>query len=109
VTVEDRTAPCGQGSAFKTIDGTGIEVVDSPRMLLTGNRVIIANNIIADFGYGQAAWNWKDSGNRAAIFLACETNTPLTDAVVKGNIVYDPGRDGVLVDGKPQIVPPRYT
>jgi hypothetical protein len=74
---------------------------------LTGGA-IISNNVIADFGYGRAAWNWQTHGNRAAIFIASDTTAPIHDVVIMGNMVYDPGRDSMLVNGTPQVVPPRY-
>ena len=36
-------------------------------------------------------------------------NPPLKDVIIKGNVVMDTGRDGILIDGKPQVAPPRYT
>jgi hypothetical protein len=73
---------------------------------------IIANNIISDFGYGNAHWVWG-GGGYACCPIKFDTgqkpdNPPLTDVLVVGNIVYDTGRDGVLVDGVPKVLPPRY-
>lgn len=72
---------------------------------------IIANNIITDFGYGDAAWNWSGSGticpfrfNRAPL----PENPALSEVIIQGNIVYDTGRDRPLVDGVPKREPPRY-
>jgi len=71
---------------------------------------IIANNIISDFGYGRSRWIWEghdccpirlDTGQKP-------DNPPLADVIVQGNVVYDIGRDGVLVDGVPRTAPPRY-
>jgi len=70
---------------------------------------IIANNIISDFGYGDANWIWGNE--RDCICLEpgqTSENPPLTDVIISGNIVYDPGRDKILVDGKPTVAPPRY-
>jgi hypothetical protein len=70
---------------------------------------IIANNIISDFGYGDSNWIWGNE--RDAICLeAGQTpqNPALEDVIVNGNIVYDQGRDGMVVDGKATKVPPRY-
>ena len=36
------------------------------------------------------------------------TNPPLTDVLVQGNMVYDTGRDQMLVDGAPKVEAPRY-
>ncbi|MBI5397442.1 MAG: right-handed parallel beta-helix repeat-containing protein [Verrucomicrobia bacterium] len=70
---------------------------------------IIANNIISDFGYGHSHWIWAES---AAPLRFCRgqkpDNPPLTDVIVQGNIVYDTGRDQVIVDGQPKVEPPRY-
>jgi hypothetical protein len=35
-------------------------------------------------------------------------NPVMADVIVQGNVVYDTGKDQVLVDGVPQTVPPRY-
>jgi hypothetical protein len=70
---------------------------------------IISNNIISDFGYGDANWLWGNE--RDCICLEppqTPRNPPLVDVIVTGNIVYDPGRDKILVDGKGTVVPPRY-
>jgi len=75
---------------------------------------IIANNIISDFGYGMAHWNWlTDKGGMAPIRLGApefgeQGKLPERDVIVTGNVIYDPGHDQVLVDGKPQVQPPRY-
>jgi hypothetical protein len=70
---------------------------------------IISNNIISDFGYGDA--NWMYGNERDCICLEppqTPRNPPLVDVIVTGNIVYDPGRDKMMVDGKPTVAPPRY-
>jgi hypothetical protein len=64
---------------------------------------IVANNIISDFGYGQA--HWMRPGDAHGIPLRFEAgqtegNPPLKDVIIQGNIIYDTGRD----QGKP----PRY-
>jgi hypothetical protein len=76
---------------------------------------IISNNIISDYGYGHEYWNWggqsSDAGGSYAIALyegQFEENPPLRDILIQGNIVYNTGRDSVLVDGKPEVQPPRY-
>jgi len=75
----------------------------------------IVNNVISDYGYGHEYWNWggatDDQAGSYAIALyegQLPTNPPLTDVLVQGNIVYDTGRDKVLVDGKPRVSAPRY-
>jgi len=70
---------------------------------------IIADNIISDFGYGDAGWLWGTE--RDCICLEpgqLPENPRLTDVIVTGNIVYDPGRDKILVDGNATVASPRY-
>lgn len=72
---------------------------------------IIANNIISEFGYGNAAWIWGDSGSCTPIRFdrgPTPDNPPLEDVIVQGNVVYDSGRDEPLVDGVPTKQGPRY-
>ena len=35
-------------------------------------------------------------------------NPPVTDVMIQGNIIYDTGRDRILVAGQPVVEPPRY-
>jgi hypothetical protein len=73
---------------------------------------IISNNIISNFGLGLQNWNWEgQSTNRCAIYLPTgqlEENPPLRNVIITGNQVFDSGKDGALVDGKWEKVPPRY-
>ena len=72
---------------------------------------IIANNIITDFGLGQTRWVWGDDNLGCPIrfdHAQVPENPPLTDVIIMGNVVYDTGRDTIVKDGKPEIVPPRY-
>lgn len=70
---------------------------------------IIANNIISDFGYGNAHWIWGNKGAPLRFDRGQKPdNPPLTDVIIQGNIVYDTGRDQVIVDGQPKVEPPRY-
>ncbi len=76
---------------------------DNPNANVDGGSVI-ANNIVSDFGYGNAHWIWGDDG----VPFKFDTgqlphNPPLSDVVVSGNILYDPGREAGRKD-----VPPRY-
>jgi len=77
--------------------------------------IIVSNNIISDMGYGDEAWRlWNDNPELSypvAMLLGygpLEKNPPLQDVIIEGNIIYDRGTDQVLVDGKPQVIPPRY-
>ena len=50
---------------------------------------VIANNIVSDFGRGNANWVWGDA--RSPIVLERgqkRDNPPLSDVVVEGNVVY---------------------
>jgi hypothetical protein len=70
---------------------------------------LIANNIISDFGQGDANWLW---GNQRSPFLfdggQIKTNPPLTDVLIQGNIVFDSGRQKTIVDGKAVVTRPTY-
>jgi len=55
---------------------------------------IVANNIISEFGYGDAHWIWKANGTPIRLDAGQKPeNPPLTDVIVQGNIVYDTDRD----------------
>ena len=55
---------------------------------------IIANNIISEFGFGDAHWIWKSNGTPIRLDAGQKPdNPPLRDVIVQGNIVYDTGRD----------------
>lgn len=74
---------------------------------------IVANNIISDFGFGLSHWLWPVGHGIGPAPIQLGGNalpdTPvLRDVLVIGNLVYDVGRDGIVVDGKPKIEPPRY-
>ncbi len=69
---------------------------------------IIANNIITDYGYGHEFWNFGGSYAIALFEGQLDTNPPLRDILITGNMVYDTGRDARIVDGQIQKEPPRY-
>ena len=74
-------------------------------------HTIVANNIISDFGYGDARWMWQNNETAPLHFNAngFDPNMPpLRQVIVKGNVVHDTGRDGILIDGRPRAEPPRY-
>lgn len=77
--------------------------------------VIIANNIIADMGYGDEDWRLRDADPEETSPVGIkigtgplERNPRLMDLIIQGNLIYDRGRDEILVDGKPTVAPPRY-
>ncbi|MCA9016293.1 MAG: hypothetical protein KDA77_13255, partial [Planctomycetaceae bacterium] len=54
---------------------------------------IIANNIISEFGFGNAHWIWGDNGNPILLDSGQKPeNTPLADVILQGNIVQNSGR-----------------
>jgi len=72
---------------------------------------VVANNIIADFGYGNARWIWQDADPTPLLLnlnKAQRMAPAMAEVIVTGNVIYDTGRDQILVDGKPQVEPPRY-
>lgn len=71
---------------------------------------IIANNIFSDFGFGYEYFNWEKSKGGVISLESGQLpeNPVMTDVIIQGNIVYDTGKDQVLVDGVPQTIPPRY-
>ncbi|MBC2593214.1 right-handed parallel beta-helix repeat-containing protein [Ruficoccus amylovorans] len=52
---------------------------------------VIANNIISDFGYGDAYWVWENEGPTKCVFrldIGQEPDDPpLTDVIVTGNVI----------------------
>ncbi len=74
---------------------------------------IVAHNIISDFGFGKIHWNWPASDRIGPAPIQFEGNgidgTPvLRDVIINGNVTYNPGSDGILVDGHPQVEKARY-
>lgn len=54
---------------------------------------IIANNIISQFGFGNAHWIWGSQGNPILLDEGQKPdNPPLADVVIQGNIVQNSGR-----------------
>ena len=79
-----------------------------PANLTAGN--IIANNVFSDFGFGHEYYNWE--GSRGGVISLESGQLPdnpiMTDVLIQGNIVYDTGREQILIDGVPTTAPPRY-
>ena len=73
---------------------------------------VVTGNIISDYGFGDQYWNYnRPETSIYAISLEHgqePDDPPLRDVVIANNIVYDTGRDKVIVDGKPEAVAPRY-
>jgi hypothetical protein len=73
---------------------------------------IVAHNIISDFGYGHAHWMRPGDAHGVPLRLEAgqtENNPSLRDVIIQGNIVYDTGRDGGVVNSAVKVLPPRYT
>jgi hypothetical protein len=73
---------------------------------------VIMGNIISDYGFGDQYWS-MDSSRASLYAISLEAgqepdDPPLRDVVIANNIVYDTGRDKVIVDGRPQVAAPRY-
>lgn len=77
--------------------------------------IILANNVITDMGYDDEHWRlWNDDPTETSPVgikvgtgpLA--TNPRFRDLIIQGNLIHDHGQDGILVDGKPTVQPPRY-
>jgi hypothetical protein len=86
-----------------------------PREANVERGIIIANNIISDMGYGDEHWRlWNNNPDLSypVVFKMgygpFEKNPAMTDVIIQGNIVYDRGRDKILVEGIPKKVQPRY-
>ncbi len=77
---------------------------------------VVSNNIISWFGYGENSWNWVGDTSKGPATLCAiavragqiEENPSIHDILITGNVVYDNGRDTVLVDGRWIKQPPRY-
>lgn len=74
---------------------------------------VIMGNIISDYGFGDQYWSTGSSPGASLYAISLENDSaptvpPLRDVIVANNVVYDTGRDKVIVDGRPQVVPPRY-
>ena len=67
---------------------------------------IIANNIISDFGHGDAHWIWGDDRSPFKFDSGQQPDDPpLTDVIVQGNIVQSIGKPryqyAVIIAGGP--------
>ena len=74
---------------------------------------VVMGNIISDYGFGDQYWSSASSPGASRYAISLEKgqepdDPPLRDVIIANNVVYDTGRDQVIVDGRPQVVPPRY-
>ena len=77
--------------------------------------LVIANNIITDIGYDDEHWRlWNDDPTETSpVGIKVGTgpqgyNPRFGDLIIQGNLIYDHGRDKILVNGVPAVQPPRY-
>ncbi len=77
--------------------------------------LVIANNIITDMGYDDEHWRlWNDDPTETSpVGIKVGTgpqgyNPRFGDLIIQGNLIYDHGRDKILVNGVPAVQPPRY-
>lgn len=67
---------------------------------------IVANNIISDFGHGDAHWIWGDERSPFKFETGQQADDPpLTDVLVTGNLIQNPGapryKYAVILEGGP--------
>ena len=72
----------------------------------TDGGSLVANNIISDFGYGDAHWIWGDERSPFKFDNGQQPDDPpLTDVIIQGNVVYSIGtpryKYAVIIAGGP--------
>ena len=72
----------------------------------TDGGSIIANNIISDFGHGDARWIWGDDRSPFRFGTGQQADDPpLADVIVQGNLVHNIGNPrysyAVIIEGGP--------
>lgn len=98
----------GSGSRHAAEAGGADEPAEGPNV---DGGAVIMGNIISDYGFGDQYWSTSSSPGASLYAISLEEEPdapPLRDVVIANNVVYDTGRDKVIVDGRPQVVPPRY-
>jgi hypothetical protein len=70
---------------------------------------IIANNIVSDFGHGDAHWMWTDATRAPMRFDRGQErhDPPLHDVIITGNVIYDASRADVTAQSAARAEP-RY-
>lgn len=96
-------------AAHDAIEASGERPAQGPNV---DAGTVVTGNIISDYGFGDQYWNYnRPETSIYAISLEAgqePDDPPLRDVVIANNIVYDTGRDKVIVDGKPEVVAPRH-
>ena len=60
---------------------------------------IIANNLISDFGHGDAHWMWGEERSPFKFDAGQDPDDPpLTDVLIQGNLVHNPGPSRYIYD-----------
>jgi hypothetical protein len=95
--------------AHDAIEASGDRPAQGPNV---DGGTLVTGNIISDYGFGDQYWNYnRPETSIYAISLEAgqePDDPPLRDVIISNNIVYDTGRDKVIVDGRPEVVPARY-
>jgi nitrous oxidase accessory protein NosD len=102
----------GSGPASHyAVEASGNKPAKDPN--LDGGTVIMGN-IISDYGFGDQYWSTGSSPGASLYAISLEEDRgapgapPVRDVIIANNVVYDTGRDKMIIDGRPQVVPPRY-
>jgi hypothetical protein len=92
--------------------GTGSHSAAPARAANVDGGTIVANNIISEFGYGDAHWMWDPQRFTCAPILLDHgqepEDPPLHDVILTGNLVYASGRDRTVAGDGAKPEPPRY-
>lgn len=97
-------------AAHAAVESNGDQPAKGPNV---DGGTVIMGNIISDYGFGDQYWSTSSFPGASLYAISLESgqepdDPPLRDVIIANNIVYDTGRDKVIVDGHPQVVSPRY-
>ncbi len=100
---------CPGAAAHGAIEANGDQPAKGPNV---DAGHVVTGNIISDYGFGDYFW-FINRPEASLYAISLEhgqepDDPPLRDVIIANNIVYDTGRDKVIVDGKPEVVPPRH-
>lgn len=94
--------PAAEAQADRTAEGPNVDA-----------GTVVIGNVISEYGFGDQYWSSGSSPGASLYVISLENgqeadDPPLRDVIIADNIVYNTGRDKMIVDGHPQAVPPRY-
>lgn len=97
-------------AAHPAVESSGEQPAQGPNV---DSGTVVMGNIISDYGFGDQYWSTGSTPGASLYAISIERgqeadDPPLRDLIIADNVVYDTGRDKVLVDGQPQVVSPRY-